>query len=356
MRGDEKQQSAMFSYVSLEERVPGDHPLRAIRGNVDEILKGMSRRFDELYEANGRPSIPPERLLRALLLQMFYSIRSERQLMEQLDYNLLFRWFVGLEMDEAVWNHAVFSKNRERLLNEEVAREFFTAALAQAQEHLSSEHFTVDGTLIEAWASQKSFQRKDGGGGEGGGGNFHGEQRSNQTHESKTDGEARLYKKSQGSEARLSYLGHVMMENRNGLIVEAMVTQADGTAEADAALLMANAMRKKRRGRRFTLGADKAYDRRDVVHTLQEMRVTPHFTQNDKSRRSAVDGRTTRHAGYALSQSRRPRIERVFGWLKTVAGIRKVKLRGLAKVGWLFQYAAAAYNLWRIPRLASAEA
>jgi transposase len=356
MRGDEKQQSAMFSYVSLEERVPLDHPLRAIRGNVDEILKGVSRRFDELYEANGRPSIPPERLLRALLLQMFYSIRSERQLMEQLDYNLLFRWFVGLEMDEAVWNHAVFSKNRERLLNEEVAREFFGAALAQAQEHLSSEHFTVDGTLIEAWASQKSFQRKDGGGGEGGGGNFHGEKRGNQTHESKTDGEARLYKKSQGSEARLSYLGHVMMENRNGLIVEAMVTQADGTAEADAALLMAEAMRKKRRGRRFTLGADKAYDRRDVVQTLQEMRVTPHFTQNDKSRRSAVDGRTTRHAGYALSQSRRPRIERVFGWLKTVAGIRKVKLRGLAKVGWLFQYAAAAYNLWRIPRLASAEA
>jgi transposase len=355
MRGDEKQQSAMFSYVSLEERVPREHPLRAIRRKVDEILKGMSRRFDELYQANGRPSIPPERLLRALLLQMFYSIRSERQLMEQLDYNLLFRWFVGLEMDEAAWNHAVFSKNRERLLNEEVAREFFAAALVQAKAHLSSEHFTVDGTLIEAWASQKSFQRKDGGGGEAGGGNFHGERRSNQTHESKTDPEARLYKKSQGSEARLSYLGHVMMENRSGLIVEAMVTQADGTAEADAALLMADAMRKKRRGRRFTLGADKAYDRRDVVRTLQEMRVTPHFAQNDKQRRSAVDGRTTRHTGYALSQSRRPRIERVFGWLKTVAGIRKVKLRGLAKVGWLFQYAAAAYKLWRIPRLASAE-
>src|SRR5580700_7560884 len=224
MRGDEKQQGAMFSYVSLEERVPRDHPLRAIRRSVDEILKGMSKRFDELYEANGRPSIPPERLLRALLLQMFYSIRSERQLMEQLDYNLLFRWFVGLEMDEAVWNHAVFSKNRERLLNEEVAREFFAAALAQAKEHLSSEHFTVDGTLIEAWASQKSFQRKDGGGGAAGGGNFHGEKRSNQTHESRTDPAARLYKKSHGSEAKLSYLGHVMMENRNGLIVEAMVT------------------------------------------------------------------------------------------------------------------------------------
>src|SRR5580700_1015174 len=224
MRGDEKQQGAMFSYVSLEERVPGDHPLRAIRGNVDEILKGMSKRFDELYEANGRPSIPPERLLRALLLQMFYSVRSERQLMEQLDYNLLFRWFVGLEMDEMVWNHAVFSKNRERLLNEEVAREFFAAALAQAKEYLCSEHFTVDGTLMEAWAGQKSFQRKDGGGGAAGGGNFHGEKRSNHAHKSKTDPEARLYRKSQGSEAKLSYLGHVMMENRNGLIVEAMVT------------------------------------------------------------------------------------------------------------------------------------
>jgi hypothetical protein len=293
--------------------------------------------------------------LRALLLQMFYSVRSERQLMEQLDYNLLFRWFVGLEMDEAAWNHAVFSKNRERLLNEEVAREFFAAALAQAKEHLSSEHFTVDGTLIEAWASQKSFQRKDGGGGAAGGGNFHGEKRSNQTHESRTDPAARPYKKSHGSEAKLSYLGHVMMENRNGLIVEAMVTQADGTAEADAALLMADAMRKKQRVRRFTLGADKGYDRRDVVRTLQAMRVTPHFARNDKSRRSAVDGRTTRHGGYAISQSRRGRIERVFGWLKTVAGIRKVKLRGLAKLGWLFQYAAAAYNLWRIPRLVSAE-
>ncbi len=356
MGGDEKQQGAMFSYVSLKERVPRDHPLRAIRRNVDEILKRMSKRFDELYEANGRSSIPPERLLRALLLQTFCSARSERQLMEQLDYNLLFRWFVGLEMDEAAWNHAVFSKNRERLLNEEVAREFFAAALAQAKEHLSSEHFTVDGTLMEARAGQKSFQRKDGGGGAAGGGNFHGEKRSNQTHQSKTDPEARLYRKSQGSEARLSYLGHVMMENRNGLIVEALVTQADGTAEADAALLMADAIRKKRRGRRFTLGGDKGNDREELVTTLQGMQVTPHFAQNDKQRRSAGDGRTTRHAGYALAQSRRGRIERVFGWLKTVAGMRKVKLRGLAKVGWLFQYAVAAYNLWRIPRLTSTEA
>jgi transposase len=346
----------MFSYVSLEERVPTDHPLRAIRKLVDEILRGMSRRFDGMYAESGRPSIAPERLLRALLLQMFYTIRSERMLMEQVDYNLLFRWFVGLEMDEAVWNHAVFSKNRERLLNEAVAREFFAAALSRAEGHLSNEHFTVDGTLIEAWASQKSFQRKDRSDTDTenrrSGGNFHGEKRSNKTHASKTDPEARLYKKSNGSEARLSYLGHVLVENRHGMIVEAMLTQADGKAEADAALLMAHQQWKRRRGRRFTLGGDKGYDRRDVVETLQAMQVTPHLAQNNRNRRSAVDGRTTRHLGYAVSQRRRPMVERVFGWMKTVAGLRKVKLRGWEKVSWLFQYAAAAYNLWRIPRLA----
>ena len=357
MRGDEKQQSGMFSYVSMEERVPPDHPLRAIRRLVDQILVRMSKRFDKMYADNGRPSIPPERLLRALLLPTFYSIRSERMLMEQLDYNLLFRWFVGLEMDEPVWNHAVFSKNRERLLNETVAREFFAEVLEQAKPHLSQEHFTVDGTMIEAWASQKSFQRKDGGDDDGqGGANFHGDKRTNETHASKTDPDARLYKKSRGSEAKLSYLGHVVVENRHGLIVEAMLTQADGTAEADAAILMADAMRKKRRGKRFTLGADKAYDSRDLVSTLQGMNITPHVAQNDKNRRSAIDGRTTRHRGYAMSQSRRPIIERAFGWLKTVAGMRKVKLRGLEKVSWLFQYAVAAYNLWRIPRLRPAGA
>ena len=357
MRGDEKQQSGMFSYVSMEERVPPDHPLRAIRRLVDQILVRMSKRFDKMYADNGRPSIPPERLLRALLLPTFYSIRSERMLMEQLDYNLLFRWFVGLEMDEPVWNHAVFSKNRERLLNETVAREFFAEVLEQAKPHLSQEHFTVDGTMIEAWASQKSFQRKDGGDDDGQGrANFHGDKRTNETHASKTDPDARLYKKSRGSEAKLSYLGHVMVENRHGFIVEAMLTQADGTAEADAAILMADAMRKKRRGKRFTLGADKAYDSRDLVSTLQGMNITPHVAQNDKNRRSAIDGRTTRHRGYAMSQSRRPIIERAFGWLKTVAGMRKVKLRGLEKVSWLFQYAVAAYNLWRIPRLRPAGA
>ena len=352
MRGNEKQQSGMFSYVSMEERVPADHPLRPIRRLVDQILTTMSKRFDDLYAENGRPSIPPERLLRALLLQVFYSIRSERMLMEHLDYNLLFRWLVGLEMDEAVWNHAVFSKNRERLLNEAVARQFFGEVLKQAQRHLSKEHFTVDGTMIEAWASQKSFQRKDGGDDDAGSTNFHGEKRTNETHESKTDPDARLYKKSRGSEAKLSYLGHVMVENRHGFIVDAMLTQADGTAEADAAILMSDAMRKKKHGNRFTLGGDKAYDSRDLVTTLQAMNVTPHVTQNNKNRRSAIDGRTTRHRGYATSQSRRPIIERTFGWLKSVAGMRKVKLRGLGKVSWLFQYAVAAYNLWRIPRLA----
>ena len=357
MRGNENQQGGMFSYVSMEERVPADHPLRPIRLLVDQILTTMSKRFDELYAVNGRPSIPPERLLRALLLQIFYSIRSERMLMEHLDYNLLFRWFVGLEMDEAVWNHAVFSKNRERLLNEVVARQFFGEVLKQAQRHLSKEHFTVDGTLIEAWASQKSFQRKDGGDDDtGSGANFHGEKRTNETHASKTDPDARLYKKSRGSEAKLSYLGHVMVENRHGFIVEAMLTQADGTAEADAAILMADAMRKKKCGNRFTVGADKAYDSRDLVTTLQAMNITPHVAQNNKNRRSAIDGRTTKRSGYALSQARRPIIERTFGWLKSVAGMRKVKLRGLEKVSWLFQYAVAAYNLWRIPRLALAGA
>jgi transposase len=357
MRGDEKQQGGMFSYVSMEERVPPDHPLRAIRRLVDQILARMSKRFDKMYADNGRPSIPPERLLRALLLPTFYSIRSERMLMEQLDYNLLFRWFVGLELDEPVWNHAVFSKNRERLLNETVAREFFSEVLEQAKPHLSQEHFTVDGTMIEAWASQKSFQRKDGGDSDSPGrASFHGDKRSNATHASKTDPDARLYKKSRGSEAKLSYLGHVMVENRHGFIVEAMLTQADGTAEADAAILMADAMRKKRRGRHCTLGADKAYDRRDLVTTLQAMNITPHVAQNNKNRRSAIDGRTTRHRGYAMSQSRRPIIERAFGWLKAVAGMRKVKLRGLEKVSWLFQYAVAAYNLWRIPRLRPAGA
>src|SRR5690242_15557586 len=262
MRGDDQQQSGMFSYVSLEDRVPQDHPLRAIRKSVDEVLRAMAKDFDGLYAKTGRPSVPPERLLRAVLLQIFYTVRSERMLMEQMNYNLLFRWFVGLELDEPVWNHAVFSKNRDRLLNQEVAREFFSRVLAQAKPHLSDEHFSVDGTLIEAWASQKSFQKKDGGDGDPG--QFRGERRSNQTHESKTDPEARLYRKGHGQEAKLGYLGHVLMENRHGLIVDALVTQAAGTAERDAGLLMVyRKWRKQRRwGPRATMsvGADKAYD------------------------------------------------------------------------------------------------
>ena len=313
-----------------------------------------------MYAQTGRPSIPPERLLRALLLQVFYSVRSERMLMEQLDYNLLFRWFVGMEIDEPVWNHAVFSKNRERLLNEEVAGRFFTRVLNQAKPYLSDEHFTVDGTLIEAWASQKSFQRKDGSG-EGDGSDFKGEKRSNETHESRTDPDARLYRKGNGQEAKLAYLGHVIIENRNGLIVDAMVTHADGTAERDAALLMVHERyrRRRKRGQRgpITVGADKAYDTNDFVTTLRSMNVRPHVAQNTKrSGGSAIDRRTTRHDSYSMSQRKRPLIEKAFGWMKQTGGVRKTKLRGLWKVGWQFLMTAAAFNLWRLPKLNCASA
>ena len=359
MRGDDQQQSGMFSYVSLEERIPKDHPLRPIRTAVDEIFRSMNGEFDGLYAKTGRPSIPPERLLRALLLQIFYSVRSERMLMEQLEYNLLFRWFVGMEMDEPVWNHAVFSKNRERLLNQDVARTFFGRVLVQAKPHLSDEHFTVDGTLIEAWASQKSFQKKNGDGGDGS--QFRGERRTNDTHESKTDPEAKLYRKGNGQEAKLGYLGHVLMENRNGLIVDAMVTQADGTAERDAALLMVHG--KWRRNRRWgprkpiTVGADKAYDTRDFVGTLRAYGVRAHVAQNVKrAGGSAIDGRTARHESYQVSQRKRPLIEKAFGWMKQTGGMRKTKLRGRWKVGWQFLMTAAAFNLWRLPKLQRAGA
>ncbi len=358
MRGEDQQQLGVFSYVSLEDRVPQSHPLRPIRKAVDEIFRAMSQEFDGLYAKTGRPSIPPERLLRALLLQIFYSIRSERLLMEQLEYNLLFRWFVGMEMDEPVWNHAVFSKNRERLLNQDVAQAFFSRVLTQAKPHLSDEHFTVDGTLIEAWASQKSFQKKDGGDGDGS--QFRGERRSNDTHESKTDPGAKLYRKGSGQEAKLGYLGHVLMENRNGLIVDAMVTQADGTAERDAALLMVH--RKWRRNRRWgsrkpiSVGADKAYDTRDFVATLRAYGVRPHVAQNLKrAGGSAIDDRTSRHESYQTSQRKRPLIEKAFGWMKQTGGMRKTKLRGLWKVGWQFLMTAAAFNLWRLPKLQATE-
>jgi len=345
----------MFSYVSLEDRVPQDHPLRRIREIVDEILRGMAKDFDGLYAKTGRPSVPPERLLRAVLLQIFYSVRSERMLMEQMNYNLLFRWFVGLELDEPVWNHAVFSKNRDRLLNQEVAQEFFQRVLAEAKPHMSDEHFTVDGTLIEAWASQKSFQKKDGGD-DRPPGEFRKEKRSNQTHESKTDPDARLYRKGCGQEAKLGYLGHVLMENRHGLIMDAMLTQADGTAERDAALLMLYSQWRRRRqrcvNRPMSVGADKAYDTHDFVQTVGEMGFRPHVSQNiNRPGGSAIDARTARHKGYELSQKKRPLIEKAFGWMKQTAGMRKTKLRGLGKVAWQFLMTAAAFNLWRLPKL-----
>ncbi|AMY09907.1 Transposase DDE domain protein [Luteitalea pratensis] len=349
MRGDDRQPTSMFSYVSAEDRVPADHPLRPIRALVDEILRDMSRDFDGLYARVGRPSIPPERLLRAQLLQLFYSIRSERLLMEQLDYNILFRWFVGLEMDEPIWVPTVFTKNRDRLLNQEVARQFLQRVVDRASAWMSDEHFTVDGTLIEAWASQKSFQPKDGPP-EGDGRNFHGQTRTNDTHASKTDPDARLYRKSFQSEARLAYLGHVLMENRHGLIVDGMATTADGHAERDAALLMLQKHARPSRPR--TLGADKLFDTRDFVDVTRQLGYTPHVSQNVKrTGGSAIDRRTTRHAGYSISQACRPRIERVFGWLKPLAGLRKVKLRGLDKVDSLFVFACAAFNLRRLPRL-----
>jgi len=351
MRGDDDLQEGMFSYISPEKRVPADHPLRPIRKMVDEILKEMSPKFAKLYSDVGRPSIAPERLLRSLLLQVFYSVRSERMLIEQLQYNMLFRWFVGMEMDEVVWNHAVYSKNRERLLNEEIAESFFQRVRERARPYMSDEHFTVDGTLIEAWASHKSFRRKDGKGkppGPGGESDFHGDKRKNQTHESTTDPEARLFKKSRGSEAKLGYLGHVLMENRNGLLVQTFLTAANSRAERDAALLMVEAIPS---GKRVTLAGDKNYDTREFVGELRGMNITPHVAQNDKSRRSAVDQRTTRHPGYEISQRKRKRVEQTFGWMKMVGMLRKVKLRGIDKVGWLFTFTGAAYNLCRLRNL-----
>jgi transposase len=347
MRGDDQQlQPGMFSYVALEDRIPADHPLGGVRALVDAVLAEMSKDFDGLYSQVGRPSIAPERLLRALLLQVFYSVRSERLLMEQLNYNLLFRWFVGLEIDDAVWSHAVFSKNRDRLLNQELAQKFFAHVKEQAAGLMSDEHFTVDGTLIEAWAGQKSFRRKDNGG-SGSGGDFHGESRRNQTHASRTDPESRLYKKSAGQESKLSYLGHTLVENRNGLIAAAMTTQADGRAERDAALLMLYELTRKRSGR-ITTGADKAYDTRDFVDTVRELGVTPHVARRQHF---AIDERTSRHPGYASSLSKRWFVEKPFGWLKQIGPLKKVKLRGLGKVDWLFVFSCAVFNLIRIPKL-----
>ncbi len=348
MRGRDEQQGQLISYVNLEERVPTDHPLRKIRGLVDGVLGEMNEQFGNLYARRGRPSIPPERLLRALLLQIFYSVRSERMLMEQLEYNLLFRWFVGLEIDEPIWNHAVFSKNRTRLLSEEVAQNFFARVTQLAAGFMSDEHFTVDGTMIEAWAGQKSFQKKDGSSKPDG--DYRGERRKNDTHESKTDPDARLYRKSKGQEAKLSYLAHAVVENRNGIIRKVMVTTADGQAECDAALLLTEELAGEQK-RKLTMGADKAYDRADFVQTVRELAVTPHVAQNNKNRKSAIDGRTTRHAGYKISLAKRWLVEKPFGWCKQIGGLRKVKLRGLGKVSGLVVFTAAAFNLLRLKNL-----
>jgi transposase len=360
MRGHDLHQSGMFSYLSPEERVPENHPLRAVRTMTDAILKQLTGHFERMYSRMGRPSIAPEKLLRALLLQVFYTVRSERLLMEQLNYNLLFRWFVGLNMDEEVWVPTVFSKNRERLLEADIASLFFTKVLdeARALDLVSDEHFTVDGTLLEAWASLKSFKKVDGAGEQAppdDPGNpsvdFHGEKRSNQTHASTTDSDALLAKKGAGKEAKMSYAGHVLMENRNGLVVQSTVTQAHGTAERDAALVMVEQIPG---GQRVTLGADKNYDTADSVKELRGMNVTPHVSQNNKNRRSAIDGRTTSHPGYAISQRKRKRVEEIFGWMKTVGGMRKLHHRGLELVEWMFTLTTAAYNLIRIRNLAAA--
>lgn len=359
MRGADEQPGSMFSYVSLEERVPADHPLRAIRRITDRALERLSPRFGTLYVHFGRPSIPPEKLLRALLLQALYTIRSERQLMEQLEYNLLFRWFVGLGIDDRVWSPTTFSKNRDRLREGDIAAAFFDAVLIHADTTrlLSHEHFTVDGTLLEAWASHKSFKRRETPPDPPAGGNaavdFRGERRTNATHQSTTDPDARLYKKGVGRPAQLAYAGHVLMENRSGLIVDARVTRADGYGERDAALLMAEAIPG---GARVTLGADKGYDYPAFVAELRHLAVTPHVTQNATNRRSAIDGRTTRHPGYGVSQRKRKLVEQAFGWMKTIGGLRKLRHRGGARVTWIFTFAAAAYNIVRLRRLLPATA
>jgi transposase len=348
----------MFSYVRLEERVPQGHPLRAIRALVDAVLSELSPEFEKLYSRVGRPSIPPEHLLRALLLQAFYTVRSERLLMEQLDYNLLFRWFVGLSMDDAVWDASTFCKNRDRLLDGDIAAKFMVGVLnlPQVKKLLSSEHFSVDGTLIEAWASMKSFVRKDGsspppaGGGRNAERDFHGEKRSNETHASTTDPDARLFRKGQGKEAKLCHMGHILTENRNGLIVDARLTAASGTAECTTAL----ALIEDNVGAGGTLGADKNYDTAGFVAGCRVLGCVPHVAQNTSNRRSAIDARTTRHPGYAVSMIKRKRIEEPFGWMKTVGGLRKTRHRGRALVEWLFVFTAAAYNLIRIPKLLTA--
>jgi transposase len=369
MRGIDERSGSLFSYVDLESRVRKDHPLRTIREIGNAALSDLSKDFDKLYTDFGRPGIAPEKLLRAMLLQAFYGVRSERQLMERMEFDLLFRWFVGLGVDDAVWDHSTFSKNRNRLLEGKIAAKFLNAILAQPQVKrlLSSDHFSVDGTLIGAWASIKSFRKKDGsdqdsdGPGRNAERSFHKEKRSNETHESTTDPEARLYKKGDGQPAKLCYMGHALMENRHGLAVLGGVSQATGTAERDAALVLVDRRRGRRR-RRITLGADKAYDVEAFVQALKRRSVTPHIaidghlSKTGKPRKAAIDNRTRRHAGYAISQRCRKRIEEVFGWIKASAGLGKIKLRGRDRVDGAFTMALAAYNLIRLPKLLGAAA
>lgn len=356
MRGADKQQGSMFSYVDLESRIPKSHPLRRIRRFVDQALEDMTCEFDELYSREGRPSIPPERLLRALLLQVLFSIRSERQLIEQLNYNLLFRWFVGLGLDDPVWNPTTFTKNRDRLLAGDVAKRFFHAILAQAERRklLSKDHFTVDGTLIDAWASQKSFRPKD----EespppDGRSDFRGQKRSNKTHQSTTDPQSRLARKGLGKEARLSYGGHILVENRNGMIVDSEVDIVTGNGETVAALSM---LERVSGNHRVTVAADKGYDNKTFVAGARDLRATPHVCQNTSNRRSRIDGRTTRHPGYAVSMSKRPRVEGPFGWLKQYGQQRRPMFRGLERMRWAFTFAAATFNVLRLSNLSAEEA
>jgi transposase len=356
MRGADVHQEGLFSYVSAESRIPKSHPLRPVRAMVDEALGEMSAHFERAYSEVGRPSIAPEKLIRALLLQIFYSIRSERLLCEQLDYNLLFRWFVGLSIDDAVWDHSTFSKNRDRLMEADVATELFERVLARARRHklTSDEHFTVDGTLIEAWASMKSFRPRDGsddppaGGGRNVARDFHGQERRNDTHASTTDPEAKLFRKGKGKESKLVFMGHLLAENRNGLVVAAQVSQASGTAERDQGVELIHAIEGNRR---ITLGADKNYDTQGFVTDLRELNVTPHVAQNDTNRRSAIDGRTTRHPGYEISQRVRKRIEEAFGWAKTVGPVRKTKFKGCMRIHFQWLLTFTGYNLIRIRNL-----
>jgi transposase len=355
MRGDDPRHESMFSYVTPERRVRADHPLRPIRRMTDAALERLSPRFARLYSTTGRPSIPPEQLLRALLLQILYSIRSERLLVEELDYSVLYRWFVGLSMDDPIWDATTFTKNRDRLLQGDIADAFFAEVLAaiRGEGLLSDEHFTVDGTLLEAWASHKSFKPKDGppppppDDPKNPTVNFHGQQRRNETHQSTTDPEARLYKKAVGREAKLGYLAHLLTENRHGFIVDTAVTDAMGTAERDAAVMMLGEL--PLTTRRVTVGADKNFDMPAWVAAVRQMGITPHVAQHTTKRRSAIDGRTTRHPGYALSQRCRKKVEQPFGWMKTVGLLRKLRHRGGRKVDWIVSFTAAAYNLvrWR---------